>query len=138
MRAEVARRAGRFPAVPVDELSYDRNLSDLGEAVTVLQYLDGQGPNLPYALGPGLVSLARQEDVAYPDRADELWRARAYAVLSIATDHTTAGGDGFDRLAAEARHGWPQALAWLDSIAATPVPNVLEFPARTGDAGPTT
>jgi hypothetical protein len=129
MRAEVTSRTGRFPAVPVDELSYDRNLSDLGEAITVLHYLDRQGPNLPYTLGPGLVSLARQDDLAYPERADTPWRARAHALLSLNSDHT-AGSDGFDQLAAEARRGWPHAMAWLDSIAATEVPNIVDFPGR--------
>ena len=134
MRAEVGHRAGRFPAVPVDELSYDRNLSDLGEAVTVLHYLDEQGLNLPYALGPGLVSLARQDDLAYPERADAPWQARAYALLSLTANHT-ADRDGFDQLAAEARRGWTHALAWLDNIAETEVPGVVDFRARTTDTG---
>jgi hypothetical protein len=128
MHAEVGRRAGRFPAVPVDELGYDRNLSDLGEAVTVLHYLDRQGPNLPYALGSGLVSLARNEDVAYPERTEDPWRARAHVVLSLTAHPAPDGGDGFDQLADEARRGWPHALAWLDALAEREVPNVIDFP----------
>ncbi|MET7996780.1 hypothetical protein ABZU76_38470 [Amycolatopsis sp. NPDC005232] len=35
-----------------------------------------------------------------------------------------------DRLITEAGRGWPHALAWMDALADTTVPGVVDFPVR--------
>lgn len=115
MRELVAERAGRFPAVPVAELGYDRSSTDLGEAIALLLSIDRDPSWASRAQSP--VVLAGYEDIDWPERADEVWQNRARALLRL-TPRPITTADAMNVLGGHARSSWEHALAWLDQLAA--------------------
>jgi len=114
--AEPCVATGSIP--PAAELSYSRCLSTVGEATALLIWLEGH-PEALRAVG-AVHLVAARDDVPYPERADDLTRRRADALLG----RSTSGAVGYDvlrELAGRGRCGWASVTSWLDAGCAAPM-----------------
>lgn len=114
MKTLIEKRAGRFPAVPVADLGYDRCSTNLGEAIALLLYVDRDRSWVDRIECPLL--LWGYDTIDSPEQADEVWQNRARALLRYARRPITTAS-AVNLLGRHARAGWDNALAWLDQLA---------------------
>ncbi|WP_331722945.1 hypothetical protein [Nocardia sp. NBC_00511] len=127
MRALASEYIGRFPDLEVDEFRFSRSRTEFADAVALLLWLDTDlDAVLRYAptFWFGGLAFERVED---PDRAPEVWQARArtlHALVDQAAErdtrisepgpHRVVGEDLADHIRTD---GWDATLQWLDSQA---------------------
>lgn len=81
--------------------------------------------------------LSAHDAIPWPERADEVWQNRARTLLNYTPNraYPMVTPDAVHALAAHARTGWENALAWLDRLAAQHAapaepPNVIHLASR--------
>lgn len=129
---EAQMRAAAATVVPqVDgsagAVDYSRNLTTVGEATALLIWLECHPDG---AVQVGAVTLvAARDEVSYPERADAQTRRRAGALLSRSPSGTV-GYEVLCELARHARGGWSGVPVWLDEVAGTATPDVIDLAAE--------
>lgn len=114
---------GSSGPVPAAELSYSRCLSTLGEATALLIWLE-RHPDVLRDIGAVHLVAARDE-VAYPERVDDVLRRRARALL-CRSPSGTVGYEVLRELSGPGRRGWVAVQEWLDG----PAPMVVDLAAE--------
>lgn len=113
MTAEVARRAGRFPAVEADKLGQFRSSTDFARATALLAWLP-QHPEYLDHLNSFVVDAAF-DVIEFPERLDEHVARRARALLQPKGWLSAAT---LEQLGQHGARGWDHAEQWLDGLAA--------------------
>ncbi|ASR39932.1 hypothetical protein BAY61_32125 (plasmid) [Prauserella marina] len=134
MRAEITRRAPRYPAVDTTILRFHRGRTDQGEAAAVVAWL-AEHPDRVDELGHN--SFLREtavDETDFPERLDEAVQRRARALLSL--DRGGVSPAALAQLGDRVRRGgWEQAMDWLDQLAAvaegTAGDNIIPVTRRT-------
>lgn len=102
-----------FAPVVAKYLRYRRGWSDIGQATSLLLWLDADPARALKSSARELIEKAGDE-VSWPERAARIWRDRAYRLL----DRTGAGvllPAAAEELTERIRAvGWTETLAWLD------------------------
>ena len=115
MRALAVELADRVPEVDVSQLQYFRANSDMGEAVSLLLWLDADPDR---ALTYTQTSHQHQalEVVEDPNQAAEVWQRRGCALHALALEPgpTPIADELTERIRAS---GWDHTLRWVDALA---------------------
>ncbi|RBO86999.1 hypothetical protein [Nocardia puris] len=113
MLALAAGLGHQSPGIDVAQLHPARSHTALGEAVSVLGWLDADPDRVHHY--PGVWREYACDEIAYPERASAQWRHRGQALLALGEGRLEGGA----LTALETRvhaAGWAAALDWLDEF----------------------